>query len=87
MEIIAVYSDSKFIEDLQENLNNIIPIESYSENIFSEKKKAIMIKSSWGSRQSPFVLIKDDGKAIKAFYSEDNSCTLENILSYVGSII
>lgn len=87
MEIIAVYSDSKFIEDLQENLKNIVSIESYSENIFSEKKKAIMIKSSWGSRQSPFVLIKDDGKAIKAFYSEDNSCTLENILSYVGSLI
>ena len=60
-----------------------IHIEIYDENNYNkERKKALQIKSAFGARLVPFVGIYNDKKIIKGFYSEDNSCTTNNIFKY-----
>ena len=54
-----------------------IKIEKYNENDYHEKKKAFRIKGGYSARMTPFMLLlTDDKKYIKAFYSEDKGCTI-----------
>ena len=60
-----------------------ISIEIYDENIYGkERRKALQIKNAFGSKLAPFVGIYYDKKIIKGFYSEDSSCTSNNIFKY-----
>ena len=60
-----------------------ISFEFYDENIFSDKRKARQIKSSFGARLIPFVAVYENKKGIKGFYSEVNECNINNIVNYV----
>lgn len=61
-----------------------VQIETYDEDHFKDKKKAIMIKASCGTRLAPFTAVYDANKElIKAFYSEVGECTIENILNFL----
>lgn len=82
MELKIAYNNEQFLKDLKERTN--LKIIAFNENIYSEKKKAIMLKSSWGTKQSPFVLLLDDSNPIKAFYSDNNECTVHNIITYLN---
>lgn len=54
-----------------------------NENSFKGKKEAYKLKNMYGAKLSPFALIKVEGKPIKAFYSEDKSCNLDNIINFI----
>lgn len=60
-----------------------ISFEFYDENIFSDKRKARQIKSSFGARLVPFVAVYENKRGIKGFYSEVNECNIDNIVNYV----
>ena len=87
MELIIAYNDDSFLEKLKQELPENVILTAYSENKRLERKKAFALKSSWSARQTPFTLFKDDDLDIKVFYSEDNSCTIENIITYVRGYI
>lgn len=59
---------------------------SYNENHYAEKKKAYKIKGGYSARMTPFmVLLGKDKSFKKAFYSEDNGCTLENLQQWLST--
>lgn len=61
-----------------------VEVETYDELHYKDKKKAIMIKASCGTRLVPFVAVYDDDKElVKAFYSEVGDCTVNNIIKYL----
>lgn len=64
-----------------------IEVETYDELHYKDKKKAIMIKASCGTRLVPFVAVYDNNKElIKAFYSEVRDCTADNIIKYLNEV-
>lgn len=64
-----------------------IQVETYDESHYKDKKKAIMIKASCGTKLAPFVVIYNDNKEpIKAFYSETKDCTYNNIIKYLNDV-
>lgn len=87
MELIIAYNDDSFLEELKENLPDFVTLTAYSENKRLERKKAFALKGSWSARKIPFALFKDDDLDVKVFYSEDNSCSVENIITYVRGYI
>lgn len=48
------------------------------------KDKACKFKYKYAAKMIPFVLIDNDKRPLKAFYSEDKSCTLDNIKNYLN---
>lgn len=61
-----------------------VEVETYDELHYKDKKKAIMIKASCGTRLVPFVAVYDANKElVKAFYSEVGDCTVNNIIKYL----
>lgn len=60
-----------------------IAVESFNEDNYKDKKKAIANKVLCGARLTPFVAVyNDDKELIKAFYSEVGECTVDNIKKY-----
>lgn len=62
-----------------------IKVETFNEDNYKEKKKAMMIKASCGTRFTPFVAVFNENKdLIKAFYSEVGECTVKDVIEYLG---
>ena len=63
-----------------------IKVETYDESHYKEKIKAYKIKGSYSARMTPFMLLsKDDKSYIKAFYSEDKGCTVDNFVKFISN--
>lgn len=59
-------------------------VELYDEDSYKDKKKAILIKASCGTKLSPMVAIYNDEKElIKAFYREDKSNDVKVIKEWI----
>lgn len=65
----------------------LLDIQVFNEDSIKERKKAFALKNTWATRMSPFAILISDDVPIKAFYSEDGGCTLDNILNTLNSFI
>nr|DAP34584.1 MAG TPA: hypothetical protein [Caudoviricetes sp.] len=63
--------------------NNQIQFEGYDENYYKDKRKSITIKAGCGTKITPFVAFYNDKELIKAFYMDDNSCTIKHITEWL----
>lgn len=88
MTLTVCYNDNckKFVEQLNQVIPQIsseIEIITYNEDDYKERKKSYKVKGGYSARMNPFVLILGDEKQyLKAFYSEDKGCTVDNISAF-----
>lgn len=83
----SIEFSNKLVAQLWKDFSNLV-VETYDEDNYKDKKKAIMIKASCGTRLIPFVAIYNDKKdLLKAFYSEVKECTSDNIIKYLNTIL
>lgn len=89
----VAYDDNSegFVKELDTILSSrfpLIKLESYHEDLFKERKKAFKLKGGYSARKSPFaVVLDDDNKAIAAFYTESDTCTIDNITKTLSKFI
>lgn len=90
MILKVVYDDDS--QTLVDRLSDILPnypfveLEAYHEGLFKERKKAFKIKGGFSARHTPFaVLINNDSEPVMAFYSEANTCTIDEILKTLNN--
>jgi hypothetical protein len=86
MKLQLSYNDESFKKKLEDLINEKYPFvefESFNENLFKEKKKAYKLKGGYSARMTPFALLTED-KLVKAFYTEAQQCTIENILNTIN---
>ena len=55
-------------------------------NSLYTKKMAYTIKSEWGARSEPFVLIKDKDKILRCFYSEKSNMVIDEALDFIKGL-
>lgn len=65
----------------------LVELECYQEELFKERKKALGLKSQWGTFLAPFAILISEDRPIKAFYSEEDECTYDKIIEALTSII
>lgn len=91
--IRVVYDDysETFFNDLKELIEAkyaLIEVTGFHENILKERKKAFKLKGGFSAKKNPFVAFFDwDNVPVKAFYSEANECTIDNIKKVLDSFI
>lgn len=86
------YNDTcvQILEDLINLLKTYpnVNLTSYNESTLKGRRKAFMLKGGYSAKLSPFVVIYDiDKNPLKAFYSEVEECTVENIKFYLDMFI
>lgn len=75
--------NNELVSTLWKDFSSVI-VETFNEDNYKEKKKAIMIKASCGTRLTPFVAIYNENRElIKAFYPEVEECTVNNVIKYL----
>lgn len=89
---VAYNDESEYlVQQLREQLPEkypLVKLECYHENKLKERSKSFKLKGGYGARKSPFaVLLDSENFPIAAFYSEDNSCTLDKIITALNSYI
>lgn len=82
IDIYVAYDDSNIPKILEKELPDGMFIHLYDENTRTGKKEAWALKSEWGARLSPFVLVTEDGNPKKAFYTEAGDVIVE-LLKYL----
>lgn len=84
IKVFLVYNDNikEYIEefDTYQNVNFTF----INERSKKDKKKAYNLKLEWGAKKSPFALITENAKAIKAFYSEADD-VLKELITFLNS--
>lgn len=89
----VVYDDNseQFFNDLNQLIISkyeLIELLGFHENIMKERQKAFKLKGSYSARKNPFLLFIDsEGVPVKAFYSEADECTLDNVEKVLDSFI
>ena len=87
MILNVAYKKESFINSLKEALKEYdIVINSYNEDIHKERSKSFKLKGGYSDRLTPFAVLLDDKKVIKAFYSEASECTIDNIINTIKLI-
>lgn len=81
---IVINNDSlSLYEELKKQIDpEMITLKCYNEDVYKERQKAFKVKGGYGARQTPFAVATFEGP-LKAFYSEDGSCTSENIIKWL----
>ena len=74
MNVIVVYNNDKDRE-LLESVDSKFPIfiNFINYNTTKGRKESYKIKSEWGAKENPFVIVEEADKIIKVFYSEKNN--------------
>lgn len=61
-----------------------VEVTFFHEGKLKTRRKAFMLKGGYSARKSPFaVIFNSDKNPLKAFYSEVEECTLDNISWYL----
>lgn len=85
IDIFIVYNDSSVERRIKEaNINSLPFIHFIDERTLKGKKEAFKLKSFWGAKITPFAIILEDDKAIKAFYSETDNDIIESLIEYLN---
>ena len=92
IKLSVAYNENS--EDFESNLKSAISnyedvdLITYHENTLKGKKKAFKLKGGFSAKESPFAVIHDtDNIPVKAFYTEAGTCTVDEILKSINSIL
>lgn len=82
-EAVIIYSDYKQVEKVKDEVKTSLTFI----DIMSKKgkKEGRAIKSYWGAKLDPFILIVKDGTPVKAFYSEDKKDPVDEAIKYLNT--
>lgn len=79
---LKVIGEEFYKDLLHYNDNDNIVVEYIDENSLKGKKIAHKLKYHYGARVSPFAEFTDND-FVKVFYSEDDSCTIHNVITFL----
>ena len=83
-DIIVIYSDKSQLDRIGDT-SKYTPIFHFIDSLAKKsKKEAWRIKSYYGAKLDPFVVILDDEKPIKAFYTEAED-VINSLIKYLNS--
>ena len=87
MEVIVV-NDNKKDRELLNLVDSKFPIfiEYIDYNTVNGRKEAYKVKSHWGAKKNPFVVVQEEEKIIKVFYSEEKNA-VQQLINYLNESI
>lgn len=84
-EAVVIYSDYKQVEKVKDEVKASLTFNFIDITSKKGKKDGWAIKSYWGAKLDPFILIVRDGTPVKAFYSEDKKDPIEEAIKYLNT--
>ena len=87
IELILVSSN---LEDEKKILRSEIVDKFYftflDSNSVYTKKQAYALKTDWGAKKEPFILVKDKDKVLRCFYTEESNKVIDKSLEFIKGL-
>lgn len=83
-EITIVYSDEAQLKNVRDFIKESLTFTFLDTTTSKGKKKGWALKSHWGAKLDPFVVITEDKIPKKVFYSEDKKDPVEEAIKYLN---
>lgn len=88
IDVTIVYDSAETIDKIKSAEINTDAFYTFiNEASRKEKKKAYELKSYWGARLTPFILVTKEDKPLTAFYSEDKGDAIDNLIKFLNSTV
>lgn len=88
MILKVAYDDNSqyLVDELKKVLSKypLVELQTYHEGLFKERKNAFKLKGGFSARHTPFAVLIDN-YPVMAFYSEANTCTIEEIMKALNN--
>lgn len=84
-EVTIVYSDYKKVEKIKDETKSSLIFNFIDVTTRKGKKEGWSVKSHWGAKLDPFILVVRDETPIRAFYSEDKKDPVTEAIKYLNS--
>lgn len=85
IEAIITYNDRKQLEKLGDISKYNLTFHFINSSTFKGRKESFRVKSAYSAKLDPFAVILDDGKAIRAFYTEAGDI-FEPLIKYINKM-
>lgn len=84
IDILLIHNNPALVDLFKNSYNGEAFMEFLDRGSKADRSKAYKIQQEWGSRMTPFALVKKDGEVVKAFYAEDGDNVISNLISYLN---
>jgi hypothetical protein len=82
--VIDTDKDLRKLMTMETKVNPYLTI--YDDRYREDKKKAWALKSEYGARENPFVLIHKDGQFDKVIYHEATEKVIDELINYFNNV-
>ena len=84
MDIYLVYNDDKDLNKIGDASIKVSPFFHFIDDRTRKgKTEAFKLKSHWAAKLTPFAIIMEGDKAVKAFYSEADNDVIYSLIKYL----
>lgn len=83
---ITIVGSNNIVDNIQSNINTLVMFNFIDITTMKGKKKGWALKSHWGAKLDPFILITKNNVPIKAFYSEDKKDIINETIKYLNTL-
>lgn len=83
-EVVVIYSDYKQVEKVKDEVKTSLTFNFIDITSKKGKKDGWAIKSYWGAKLDPFVVILDNEKPVRAFYTEAED-VIDSLIKYLNN--
>ena len=84
IDVYIAGTNKKEIESKLLESNADFFVHFYDERTRQGKSAAYKLKASWSAYASPFAIVYDNGKPVKAFYSETDSDIITSLIQFLN---
>lgn len=85
LKIIITYNNAAQIKEIKDSFKESLIFHFIDSLSKKGKKEAWTLKSHWGARLDPFILVMNNEKVIKAFYSEADNNVIKSLIKYLDN--
>ena len=80
-DIYIVFDNIDDLNLLEDAIDSNYFLHYWNINKHNDRSKAFKFKGEWGAKQNPFVLISENDKVIKAYYSETGDNAVKQFIN------
>lgn len=85
MDVYIVFNDNTTLKRIGDSEIKGSPFFHFiDEGTYKGKKEAYKLKTDWSAVQTPFAIVFDGEKPLKAFYSEVDKDVINSLINYLN---
>lgn len=80
IDLYLIYDNSEDLQKIEDTINSNYYLHHLNINKHNDRSKAFKFKGEWSAKLDPFILLSENDKIIKAYYSETGESAVNQFI-------